>query len=92
METLNYFDSIKVSPPMHTNRLADTITQIKEKKEYYQKLSEQAEKDVKSGDKPETKEDPAKKDEGKKSSPKKENKIVSINESDFPSMQWVYIL
>jgi len=65
METLNYFDQIKTSPPMHTNRLVDTIAQLKEKKAYYQKLSEQAEK----GDKTEFKDES--KTETKKQSPKK---------------------
>jgi len=81
METLNYFDQIKTSAPMHTNRLADTIAQLKEKKEYYQKLSEQAEK----GDK--TEKPKEEKTEGKKQSPKKENK-VTLNENEFPSMAW----
>jgi len=65
---------------MHTNRLVDTIAQLKEKKAYYQKLSEQAEK----GDKTEFKD--GSKTETKKQSPKKENKTVSINETEFPSM------
>jgi len=50
---------------MHTNRLVDTIAQLKEKKAYYQKLSEQAEK----GDKTEFKDES--KTETKKAKPKK---------------------
>jgi len=80
MEILNYFDVIKATPPMHTNRLPDTIKQLKEKREYYHALSEKEEK----GEKTEVKDDQK---DAKKSSPKKENKAVNVNnEADFPSM------
>jgi len=57
---------------MHTNRLVDTIAQLKEKKAYYQKLSEQAEK----GDKTEFKDES--KTETKKQSPKKKIKQLAL--------------
>jgi len=47
METLNYFDNIKMSAPMHVNKLPDSITQLKEKREYYVQLSEKEEKEGK---------------------------------------------
>ena len=40
MEILTYFDHVKVSPPLFTNKLIDAIRLLKEKKEYYQVLSQ----------------------------------------------------
>ena len=40
MEILTYFDHVKVSPPLFTNKLAESIRLLKEKKEYYQNLSQ----------------------------------------------------
>jgi len=71
---------------MHTNRLADTITQLKEKRAYYQALSEKEEK----GEKTEVKDEH--KPDTKKSSPKKENKPNVSNEADYPSLHWSYLL
>ena len=40
MEILTYFDHVKVSPPLFTNKLGESIRLLKEKKEYYQNLSQ----------------------------------------------------
>lgn len=42
IETLNYFDEIKVSPPLFTDKLPETIKILQEKKAYFQKLSTDA--------------------------------------------------
>jgi len=81
MEILNYFDFIKATPPMHTSRLPDTIKQLQEKSKYYKELSEKEEKEGKTAEKTEVK------DEKKSSPSKKVNKAVNINnEDEFPTM------
>jgi len=42
IETLNYFDEIKVSPPLFTDKLPETIKVLQEKKAYFEKLSTEA--------------------------------------------------
>jgi uncharacterized coiled-coil DUF342 family protein len=42
IETLGYFDEIKVSPPLYTDKLPATLKVLQEKKDYFKKLSEEA--------------------------------------------------
>lgn len=42
IETLNYFEEIKVSPPLFTDKLPETLKILQEKKAYFEKLSEEA--------------------------------------------------
>lgn len=42
IETLNYFDEIKVSPPLYTDKLPATLKILSEKKAYFEKLSQEA--------------------------------------------------
>ena len=42
IETLNYFDEIKVAPPLFTDKLPATLKILTEKKAYFEKLSEEA--------------------------------------------------
>jgi len=85
MEILGYFDHIKVAPPLATNKLADSIKLLKEKKDYYKQLSEKEEK----GEKTEpAKEEVKAEDSHKKGgSAKKQHKPFSVNEEDFPVMK-----
>lgn len=39
IETLNYFEEIKISPPLTTDKLPDTLKLLQEKKAYFEKLS-----------------------------------------------------
>jgi len=41
-ETLNYFDAIKISPPLFSDKLEETIKVLREKKAYFQKLQDDA--------------------------------------------------
>jgi predicted phage tail protein len=42
IETLNYFDEIKVAPPLFTDKLPETLKVLQEKKAYFEKLSQEA--------------------------------------------------
>lgn len=42
IETLNYFEEIKVAPPLFTDKLAETLKVLGEKKAYFEKLSNEA--------------------------------------------------
>lgn len=42
IETLNYFEEIKVTPPLFTDKLPETLKILGEKKAYFQKLSDEA--------------------------------------------------
>ena len=42
IETLNYFEEIKVSPPLFTDKLPETLKILQEKKAYFEKLSDEA--------------------------------------------------
>lgn len=39
IETLNYFEEIKIAPPLTTDKLPDTLKLLQEKKAYFEKLS-----------------------------------------------------
>jgi hypothetical protein len=41
-ETLNFFDALKISPPLFSDKLEETLRQLNEKKAYYLKLQEDA--------------------------------------------------
>lgn len=41
IDILNYFDSLKISPPLVTSALDDAIKSLKEKRDYFEKLSEE---------------------------------------------------
>jgi hypothetical protein len=38
VEVINLFDHVKVSPPMFTNLVTDTLKLLAEKKEYFEKM------------------------------------------------------
>lgn len=38
VEVINLFDHVKVSPPMLTNSVSDTLKLLAEKKEYFEKM------------------------------------------------------
>jgi hypothetical protein len=38
VEVINLFDHVKVSPPMFTNVVSDTLKLLAEKKEYFEKM------------------------------------------------------
>jgi len=44
-DALNYFDQLKVSPPLFTDKIPDTLKVLQEKKAYFQKLQDDAVKD-----------------------------------------------
>lgn len=99
IETLNYFDEIKVSPPLFTDKLAETIKVVEEKKAYFEKLSSEAlaadehrktltEEERKKFDE----EEKQKKEEQKTTTNKREDKrqkqaVFNVeSEQDFPRM------
>lgn len=94
IETLNFFDSIKVAPPSHTKDIDASIVKINEKKEYFIKLSEDfnenPDQEKKTEEKPEgeaeKKEEEEKVENQEKKGKVKKEKIDLDNEDMFPSM------
>jgi len=43
---LKYFDSVKVSAPLFSNNVENAINQLKDKKEYFQKLAKEEENKI----------------------------------------------
>jgi len=99
IETLNFFDSIKVAPPTFLKDIDASIEKLNEKKEYFVKLSDElnekpeAQDQQNSTEKPEGAKDektddaPEEKSEKKEEKPKqKKEKIDLDNEDMFPSM------
>lgn len=99
IETLNYFDEIKVSPPLFTDKLAETIKVVEEKKAYFEKLSSEtlaADEHRKTLTEEERKkfdeEEKQKKDEQKTTTNKREDRkqkqaVFNVeSEQDFPRM------
>lgn len=41
-DALNYFDTLKVTPPLFTDKIPDTLKVLQEKKAYFQKMQEDA--------------------------------------------------
>jgi hypothetical protein len=97
-ETLNYFEEIKISPPLVTSKLPDTLKQLLEKKAYFQKLSDEAtvteearknmsEEERKKFDEEEKAKKEAEKEHTKKDNKKKtQTKFDIESEQDFPKM------
>merc|ERR1712146_42623 len=42
IETLNFFDNVKIPPPSYAKDIDETITKLVQKKEYFNKASEEA--------------------------------------------------
>lgn len=87
MQTLSYFDSLKVSPPAFTKDLGDVLKVLEEKKAYFIKTSDDINdgKPVEAEEKKpeeETKEEPTEKPEPKQ----KKAKVNLDDEEMFPTM------
>jgi len=98
IETLNYFDEIKVSPPLFTDKLPETIKILQEKKAYFEKLSaeaietEESRKNLSEEERKRLEEEDKQKRNAEHQS-KKENKRTAAkpkfdveSEQDFPKM------
>jgi len=88
IDILKYFDDLKISPPMATTSLDDTIKTLKEKKDYFEKKSDE-ERNAPVPEKKETENPPTEepKKEAEKKSPKKSKKQFEANEFDFPEIK-----
>lgn len=92
IETLSYFDQVKVSPPSYAKEIDGTLKQIVEKKEYFTKMSDE----INDGKKPEGAEAETEKveeevegGEEKKQMPEKKTKKQAVKMDDenmFPSL------
>jgi len=85
MDVLTYFDSVKVAPPLDSSKLPITLQALKEKKEYYQKLSETEQANA--DNKTEKKEEAKTADRAGKRSPQKKQHPSSLKEEDFPMIK-----
>jgi len=100
IETLNFFDSIKVAPPTFLKDIDASITKINEKKEYFIKLSddlnekpegekketEKKEGEAEEGEEKKNDEEKTETQEEAKKPKAKKEKIDLDNEDMFPSM------
>ena len=99
IETLSYFDQIKVSPPSYVKEIDGTLKQLNEKRDYFNKMSDDINNAVKTETKeavegetkPEatteaTPEEDTTKDVLAEKKPKKEKKVKIDDEDMFPSL------
>jgi len=95
IETLSYFDQIKVSPPSYSKEIDETIKQLNEKKEYFTKMSddlndgkkpEAAEKKADESDKKETNSEDGEKKAMKGEKKQKKSAVKMDDEDMFPSL------
>jgi len=83
IETLNFFDSIKVAPPTFLKDIDASITKINEKKEYFIKLSDDL-NEKPEGEKKETEKKEAQAEEGEEEKKKDEEKTETQEETKKP--------
>jgi len=97
IETLNYFEEIKVSPPLFSDKLEETLKILGEKKAYFEKLSKEAieadesrknltEEERKKFDEEEKAKKQAEQGEKKERRVNKQQKFDIESEQDFPKM------
>lgn len=90
IDTLNFFDSIKVTPPMYAKDIDETIKKVDEKKAYFIKISDEEEDKPEAEKKEEgTEEVKVEGEEKPKAEVKQTSKKQKINLDDeemFPSM------
>jgi len=84
IETLNMFDSIKVSPPTHLKDIDDSIAKLNEKKEYFIKSSDELNEKKDQGKKNEEKKQGEEEGEGENKKQDEETEKVENEETKKP--------
>jgi len=88
IETLNYFDEVAVQAPIYQSQVLDTMKLVREKKDYFTRISDE----LNEGKKPEGENEETPKEEENKEAqakPEKKAKKEKINLDDeemFPAM------
>lgn len=87
IETLGYFDSIKVSPPIYAKDIDEISKQITEKRDYFIKVSDELNEGKKpEGEEPEKKEEATEQKETKSPKKGKKQKVNLDDDEMFPAM------
>jgi hypothetical protein len=87
VETLSFFDSVKVQPPSYAKEIDEVLKQVTEKREYFIKVSDELNAKPKDEQEAPKKEEDTEEKADKKSPKKKKAKNVNLEDEEmFPSM------